>query len=70
MQYRVLKEFFYPTDAAVMRRLKAGDNPPLRARKLHHAMPGDVLALPREIVLSVSGMSGGPYVEEVPDGEA
>lgn len=67
--HRVLKEFWYPTDAAVIRRLKAGENPPMNKRSLGRALVGDVLKLPREIVVSLAGKSDGPYLEEVPDGE-
>ena len=70
MQYRVLKEFWYVSNAAAIRRIKAGENMPMKERGMVTAHVGEVHALGADVVRSLAGKSDGPYVEEVPDGEA
>ena len=70
MDYRVLKEFWYPTVPAAIKQVKAGENVPIKQRGLQRALVGDVLTLSKDIVTSLAGKSDGPYVEEVLNGEA
>lgn len=70
MQYRVLKEFWYASNAEAIKRLKAGDNMPMKARGLVAAHVGELHTLSADVMRSLAGKSDGPYVEEVPGGEA
>ena len=68
--YRVLKQFWYATDADAIKRLRAGETITMKERRNAVAHVGDVLNLPADIVRSLAGRSDGPYVEEVRHGKA
>lgn len=66
-RYRALQEFWYPGSRDAIRRLRAGEDVPLRERQERHVRPGDIIAdAPRELV---AGWLAKGRVEEVADGE-
>lgn len=65
-KYRALVDLFYPTDAKVLRALAAGENLPLRGRRMKHVAAGDeVTDIPP---VSVKGLLEAGRIEEVSDG--
>ncbi len=66
-RYRVLiaDGLWYPTDPVVLRRLRAGDNMPMRARRLYHAAQGEIVSdVPPA---SIPGLLRTGRIEEVSD---
>ena len=49
--YKANVDLFYPVDSAVLRKLRAGENLPMRQRRMKHVPAGSVVTdIPRESV--------------------
>ena len=63
MTYRTLVELFYPTDPRILRRLQAGENLPMRERRMKHVPAGSIVDdIPAE---SVAGLLAAGRIAEV-----
>lgn len=66
MRYRALRDLFYPIDKAIVRRLAAGEDLPMRARGMRVVAAGDIADdLP---AISVPVLLAKGWIEEVTDG--
>ena len=64
-RYRALVGLNYPTDAAAIRRILAGEDVPLSERHEHHAEPGEIVTnLPEH---SIPSLLAKGRIEEVTD---
>ena len=67
-RYRALVDLWYPTDPAIIRRIRDGENMPNKERKIKHINPGDVVSdLPG---VSIAGLLLKGMIEEVTDDKA
>lgn len=67
-QYQVNHELFYPTNPAVLRKLKAGENLPLIQRGMKHVVLGEIVDdIP---AVSIAGLLEKGWIQEVSDGSA
>lgn len=64
--YRAVVDLFYPTDVAILRRLIAGEDMPLRVRGMKMVNAGDIVDDIPEV--SVAGLLAAGRIEEVLDG--
>lgn len=64
-QFKILHELFYPTNQAIIRRLQAGENIPMRQRGMRQAVVGEIVSdLPPGDIQSLLAKG---YIEEVAD---
>lgn len=65
-KYRCLVDLRYPTDPAIIRKLKAGEDIPMHRRGARIAARGEIVTdLP---AVSIPGLLEARWIEEVKDG--